>query len=82
MSDVLVLCYHAVSERWPAPLSVTPEQLDRQLSLLHRRGFHGVTLSEALAGLPADRVLAVTFDDAYRSVRDLARCSRQDRSHQ
>ena len=24
MADVLVLCYHAVSERWPAPLSVTP----------------------------------------------------------
>ena len=73
MSDVLVLCYHAVSESWPAPLSVTPDQLEQQLSLLHRRGFRGVPLSEALGGPQGDRVVAVTFDDAYRSVSELAR---------
>lgn len=73
MSDVLVLCYHAVSETWPAPLSVTPDQFERQLSLLHRRGFRGVTLSDAVAGGRSGRALAVTFDDAYRSVREIAR---------
>ena len=72
MSDVLVLCYHAVSEDWPAPLSVTPDALERQLSLLARHGFRGVTLTSALADPPAERVVAVTFDDAYRSVRELA----------
>lgn len=73
MSDVLVLCYHAVSETWPAALSVTPDEFERQLSLLHRRGFRGVTVAEALTDPPAGRVLAVTFDDAYRSVLELAR---------
>ncbi|MBV9213965.1 MAG: polysaccharide deacetylase family protein [Actinobacteria bacterium] len=73
MSDVLVLCYHAVSESWPAALSVTPDGLERQLGLLHRRGFRGVTLTEALSDPPSERAVAVTFDDAYRSVLELAR---------
>ena len=29
MSDLLVLCYHAVSPRWQADLSITPEALER-----------------------------------------------------
>lgn len=69
MSDVLILCYHAVSERWPANLSVTPRQLEVQLTSLVGRGFRGVTFAEAVTG-PArhSKTLAVTFDDAYRSV--------------
>ena len=43
MGDPLVLCYHAVSERWPAPLSVTPDAFERQLRRLSRGGFRGVT---------------------------------------
>jgi molybdopterin biosynthesis enzyme len=31
VADVLVLCYHAVSERWPAALSVTPDAIEEQL---------------------------------------------------
>jgi peptidoglycan/xylan/chitin deacetylase (PgdA/CDA1 family) len=73
VSDVLVLCYHAVSETWPARLSVTPDAFERQIRLLHGRGFRGVTLSRALTDPPPGRVLAVTFDDAYRSVCELAR---------
>ena len=72
MSDTLVLCYHAVSERFPAPLSVTPECLERQLGTLLRRGFRGATFHEAVTR-PGVRTLAVTFDDAYLSVLDLAR---------
>ena len=68
-----MLCYHAVSETWPAPLSVTPDAFEQQLSVLHKRGFRGVTVREALTGTAHDRALAVTFDDAYRSVRELAR---------
>lgn len=70
-SNVLVLCYHAVSERWNAPLSVTPDALRRQLSGLVSRGWTGSTFTDALSA-PHKRTLAVTFDDAFDSVRTLA----------
>lgn len=72
MTNVLVLCYHAVSETWDARLSVTPERLERQLESLVRRGYRGATFSDAVSRPPAARTLAVTFDDAYRSVLELA----------
>ena len=73
MPDVLVLCYHAVSDSWPSPLAVTPDQLERQLSLLVRRGYRGETFERAVTTRPAFRTLAVTFDDGYRSVFTHAR---------
>ena len=73
MNDVLVLCYHAVSPDWEADLSVRPDALDRQLGMLRRRGYRGATFSRALTEPPARRTAAITFDDAYRSVMDLAR---------
>ncbi len=72
MSDVLVLSYHAVSERWPAALSVTPARLEAQLGLLVERGYAGRTFAEAVRETQSGRVLAVTFDDGYRSVLDHA----------
>jgi peptidoglycan/xylan/chitin deacetylase (PgdA/CDA1 family) len=69
---VLVLCYHAVSERWPAPLSVRPGRLEAQLRLLRRRGYRGATFYDAVTSPPAAKTMAVTFDDAFRSVLDLA----------
>lgn len=68
MTDVLVLCYHAVSEDWEADLSIAPGELERQLSWLVRRGWTGATFHDAVLAPPADRTLAVTFDDAFRSV--------------
>jgi peptidoglycan/xylan/chitin deacetylase (PgdA/CDA1 family) len=73
MADALVLCYHALSPTWDAALSITPARFERQLALLHGRGYRGVTFSEATQAHGAGRVLAVTFDDAYRSVIELAR---------
>ena len=73
MSDVLVLCYHAVSSDWEADLSVRPEALESQLALLSGRGYRGATFSRAVTEPPASRTVAVTFDDAYRSVIALAR---------
>ena len=67
----LVLCYHAVSPTFPAPLSVTPTDLERQLVLLLRRGYEGTTFTRALEEPSARRALVVTFDDAYRSVLEL-----------
>lgn len=72
MSNVLVLCYHAVSSEWPAGLSVTPERLERQLASLVARGYRGATFRDAVLNPTAPRTLAVTFDDAYRSVLELA----------
>ncbi len=67
-----MLCYHALSERWPAALSTTPERFEEQLALLLRRGYKPATFEQALSSPPAGRTFAVTFDDAYRSVQELA----------
>jgi peptidoglycan/xylan/chitin deacetylase (PgdA/CDA1 family) len=71
-SDVLVLCYHGVSEDWTSPLSVTPEALARQMEILAGKGYQGVTFTEAALVLHRGPVVAVTFDDAYTSVGELA----------
>jgi peptidoglycan/xylan/chitin deacetylase (PgdA/CDA1 family) len=72
MSDLLVLCYHALSADWAADLSTTPERFEEQLEWLLRRGYRGSTLTAALTAPPERRTVAVTFDDAYRSVAELA----------
>lgn len=73
MTDVIVLCYHALSPTWEADLSTTPERFERQIAMLAGRRYRGVTFSEAVRSSGAGRVVAVTFDDAYRSVLELAR---------
>jgi peptidoglycan/xylan/chitin deacetylase (PgdA/CDA1 family) len=70
--DVLVLCYHAVSERWPAELSVTPTALEQQVRFLLERGYRPATFQEAVFSPPSRRTVAITFDDAFRSVYELA----------
>jgi peptidoglycan/xylan/chitin deacetylase (PgdA/CDA1 family) len=72
MNDVLVLCYHAVSESWDSELAVTPAQLDGQLRELLDRGYRPATFLQAATDPPAGKTLAVTFDDAYLSVLELA----------
>ena len=69
---MLVLCYHALSDRWPAALSTTPERFEQQLQHLLGRGYEPATFTSAVKDPPASRTLAVTFDDAYRSVLELA----------
>ena len=64
----LVLCYHAVSDTWPHQLSVSPDALDSQLRLLLRKGYRPVDAAEALSG--EGKLLHVTFDDAFTSVRN------------
>lgn len=71
--DVLVLCYHAVSADWDAPLAVTPEQLDAQLQYLADQGFRAVTFSDAVLGREKGKLVAITFDDGYRSVAQVAK---------
>jgi peptidoglycan/xylan/chitin deacetylase (PgdA/CDA1 family) len=71
VGEVLVLCYHAVSEEFPASLSVSPDTLRDQLGVLVRRGYRGATFSESISEPREGKTLAVTFDDAYRSVIEL-----------
>jgi peptidoglycan/xylan/chitin deacetylase (PgdA/CDA1 family) len=73
LAEPLVLCYHAVSENWPADLSITTRQLREQLELLVERGYRGATFHDAVASMPSPSpIVAVTFDDAFLSVLELA----------
>jgi peptidoglycan/xylan/chitin deacetylase (PgdA/CDA1 family) len=72
VSEVLVLCYHAVSPTWDSSLAVAPDVLEAQLTSLVRRGWRGATFRDAVRSPPSKRTLAVTFDDAYLSVLQLA----------
>jgi peptidoglycan/xylan/chitin deacetylase (PgdA/CDA1 family) len=71
--DLVVLCYHGVSESWPEVTSVRPADFRAQLTAFLRRGYRGATLGEALLSPPTERTLVVTFDDAQSSVWELAR---------
>ena len=64
----LVLAYHAVSPDWPSTLAITPERLHEQLETLIRQGYTGATFAEVVRGDVASKTVAVTFDDAFRSV--------------
>jgi peptidoglycan/xylan/chitin deacetylase (PgdA/CDA1 family) len=66
--DLIILCYHAVSDTWPSVGAIETRQLNRQIGSLLRRGYRPLTLSAALAADPGERRLAVTFDDAFQSV--------------
>ena len=64
----MILCYHGVSERWPSDFAISPRRLEGQLRFLLRLGYRPLTLGAALRERPRGKILAVTFDDALRSV--------------
>jgi peptidoglycan/xylan/chitin deacetylase (PgdA/CDA1 family) len=76
-----ILLYHKVDRippgvRYPKNY-VTPEQFDAQLALLRRLGYRSVSFGEYLdyrrnAGRLPRRAVIITFDDGYRSNRDIA----------
>jgi peptidoglycan/xylan/chitin deacetylase (PgdA/CDA1 family) len=61
-----VICYHAVSETWDDPLAVRPVALERQVRSVLRRGYRPSSAAEVASR--HERLVHVTFDDAYRSV--------------
>lgn len=71
MSELLVLCYHAISPRWSAGLSVTPEAFERQIVNLVRHGWRASTFSECVRQ-PSAKTMVITFDDAFLSVKTYA----------
>jgi peptidoglycan/xylan/chitin deacetylase (PgdA/CDA1 family) len=71
--DLVVLCYHAVSEDWQDSLAVTPAQLERNLRHMLDAGYRPAQFSEAVLGPRVEKSFVVTFDDAFASVGRLAR---------
>lgn len=72
MADSVVLCYHAVSETWPASLAVTPDDFERQMRWLVDHGWRGSTFRDLVGGSAGERAVAITFDDAFASVATVA----------
>jgi peptidoglycan/xylan/chitin deacetylase (PgdA/CDA1 family) len=68
VTDLLVLCYHAVSDTWPSPAAISAGRLEAQLKYLLRRGYRPLTLSSALEESAPGKAMVVTFDDAYASI--------------
>ena len=68
----LVLAYHAVTPDWRHSLAMRPETFRAQLHRLAERGFRGVTFTAAATGAVEGRVVAITFDDGFRSVAEPA----------
>lgn len=75
----VILLYHHVAEDTPASTSVTPAVFAAHLDYLAEHGYRVLPLTRiiealtdpAAASLP-DKAVAITFDDAYASVRDQA----------
>lgn len=72
LGDAVVLCYHALSEDWPAPLAVRPRAFERQILIMLERGYRATTFARLSRDRPTEKTFVVTFDDAFRSVVDLA----------
>ena len=67
--NFVCLTYHRVTADPAAqadPYTVTPADLEAQLDWLARKGYRGVTLSQAVADRNGTRRLALAFDDGYR----------------
>ena len=73
----VILAYHHVSEDTPALTSVTPDTFAEHLQYLQQGGFQVWPVGKILDRLEAGQTLpvntvALSFDDAYRSVYDEA----------
>lgn len=71
----MVLEYHHVSENTPPSTSVTPDTFERHMNHLADNGFHVWPLPKLVktlrnGGEVPERTVALTFDDAYRSVHE------------
>jgi len=73
----VILVYHHVAKDTPASTSVTPGEFRTHLDFLEDNAFNVVSLQTIVDAfrngreLP-DRTIAITFDDAYSSVHDIA----------
>ena len=65
----IVVAYHAVDPAWRSPLAISEQALEEQAAFFARRGFVGLTASNAermtASGTLPSRAVVFTFDDAY-----------------
>lgn len=52
---------------------MTPEAFGEQLEWLNDRGYRAITFTEAVLGTTTEKLVAITFDDAYASTVQFAR---------
>lgn len=74
----VILIYHHVADDTPASTSVTPERFAAHLDYLAENDYNVLPLADVLDALANDKSLpansvAITFDDAYKSVYQIAR---------
>lgn len=74
----VILLYHHVADDTPSSTSVTPEVFASHLEYLEDNNFQVLPLDEVLDALAnrkplPEKTVAITFDDAYRSVYTTAR---------
>lgn len=64
-----VLVYHKVDDNLEWGLTrVTPQTFKKQIRILKEDGYRFLTVSDIRKSDPTDKVVAITFDDAYESV--------------
>ncbi|MBT6891523.1 MAG: polysaccharide deacetylase family protein [Gammaproteobacteria bacterium] len=77
----VVLLYHHVDEKTPAITSIAPDQFNRHLDIIEAEGFTVLPLDELVkrsmdvsreTEKNDDKIVAITFDDAYRSIYSTA----------
>lgn len=71
----MILMYHHIATN-PGPNAVSPGNFARQMDLIAQSGKEVVTLDAYAHRVqkhqPVDHLVAITFDDAYRSFKELA----------
>jgi len=73
-----ILCYHKVETKLELGVTrLSPRRFARQMERLAKAGWRTIGLADVAAGLRGERglgarELAITFDDAYRGLRDHA----------
>ncbi|MCB1645221.1 MAG: polysaccharide deacetylase family protein [Pseudomonadales bacterium] len=73
----VVLQYHHVSTESPAVTSISPGQFENHLKIIEEEGFRVIPLPEMLEMINQkpwrnEKVVSVTFDDAYHSIYENA----------
>ncbi|HCH23210.1 MAG TPA: polysaccharide deacetylase [Oceanospirillaceae bacterium] len=74
---VNLLLYHHVNADTPRSTSLSPKEFAAHMAYLHDQGYHVVDLAQAINKIKAgqelpDKSIAITFDDAWRSIYDNA----------
>ncbi len=74
----LILSYHKIERRWELGVTrISPRRFARQMERFAERGYRSLSLAGLAACArgerePGEREFAITFDDAYRGLREYA----------